>query len=1213
MAVHISARLAWHMDGWNGHVCKNPAANTYCIGQHSYPGGMIAEQRDLAWEAHKDVSGKCCTQLGDKIPPCIYGANAFGKKGLTAYSDPPKFFKDDTLQKRWAMPPSTVCIWPYEEMYGDDVKDGRGYDYEKRLAKAVEFFKKLEMDRSLIFYYSNYSNPLNEGDERRYAVVGVSRVKSLGDIPYYEGCSDRVREAYAGGFIWQRNVTSHYPDQGLRLPYHLYLDKPEVLKRFTFFPDNPRNFKFATRHISDDDALDLVERFLELAGTLRDMGDRSEDWPTRITWLQSLIAELWSGRGLYPGLPKILDFLGLGDSVPLLKKESAAGKEKETKDALFDFLEEKKPRIEGLSLPAGMDKRVIRQWKLRSDDERRLLKDVLPRFDLEKEQVERVLSDKRMDWSIRSSLEEIAENPYVLSEQFVGGGPDDIISFNKIDHGVFPSPDLGGDALAEKDDGKRLRAACVDHLRRESKHTFVSAAQVIHAVNHKLSFLPEWKSHQFTERYFDVDAELISRALVLRTEENKKYLYLKHTHEDEVEVSSSLRTLAGVPDIKLKSPVTAAHWRDYLFDENSVLALKNREEYEKAIAGQIAACERVFVRPLCVLSGEAGTGKTRVIKAIIQAVQKAHGSGTSIQLLAPTGKAADRIREATESLNVSVPTSTVHSFLASAGWLNENMTFKRSGGTRKAGVATYIIDEASMLDLGLTAALFRAIQWNTVQRFILVGDPNQLPPIGIGRAFADVIDWLEDERPECVVMLGTNIRQMENRLDGKGTGILDLAELYIRPRPSAAQDQAAKFESEEMLRRVQDPAPDGKVDQDLRVLYWKDAAELNDKLVAAIVRDMQEDTGKTLDEKRPFDLWAAAFTGKDGIKRPQCQQVLSPYRGAEFGTDGLNTLLQAHVRGKKPEFNQQVDGIALFDKVIQFRNRPKSDRIWAYNADTRATEQVEVYNGELGFVKPHGFDGQKWKWSGFNLEKFQVVFARKRNYWVGYGSYLGKGPNDRWMQEEKVEENLELAYAISVHKAQGSEFARVYFVVPKTKATLLSPEMFYTGLTRARRHCTLLIEQDISPLLQMRRLESSHLARINSSLFAFRPVPPEIENLASWYEEGKIHRTLADHMVRSKSEVIISNMLFDRDIAFKYEVPLYASDGTFYLPDFTVNWRGEDWYWEHLGRLDQDKYRNHWATKKAWYEKFFPGRLLTTEESSNLSKDAAALIEKIFV
>jgi hypothetical protein len=1201
------------MDGWNGHVCTNPAANTYCVGQHSYPGGMISEQRDLSWETHKDVTGKCCTQLGEKIPPCIYSANAFGKKALTAYSDPPKFFKDDTKQKRWPLPQATVCVWPYEEMYGDDVKDGRGYDYEKRLAKAVEFFKKLEMNKSLVFYYSNYSNPLNQGDERRYAVVGLSRVKLLGDIPYYEGCSDRVREAYAGGFIWQRNVTSHYPDQGLRLPYHLYLDKPEQLKQFAFFPDNPRNFKFATRHISDDDALDLVERFLEIAGTLRDMGDKSEDWPTRITWLQSLIAELWKGRGLYPGLPKILDFLGMGDGVPFLKKAVLAGKEKETKAQLFDFLDGNLKAIPGLSLSAGADKKISRQWKLKSDGERRLLKDVLPRFDLETDQVERILSDERMDWSIRSGLEDIAENPYVLSEQFVGDGPDDGISFSKIDHGVFPSPDLGGEPLADKDDGKRLRAACVDHLRHEAKHTFLSAAQVIHGVNHRLSFLPEWKSHQFTERYLDVDADLMAEALVQRAEDGKKYLYLKQTHEDESEVSSKLRVLAGIPDIKLKSPVTAAHWRDYLFDENSTLALKNREAYEKAIAGQIAACERVFVRPLCVLSGEAGTGKTRVIKAIIQAIQKAHGSGTSIQLLAPTGKAADRIREATESLNVSVPTSTVHSFLASGGWLNENMTFKRSGGSRKDGITTYIIDEASMLDLGLMAALFRAIQWNSVQRFILVGDPNQLPPIGIGRAFADVIDWLDYERPESVVMLETNIRQMENRLNDEGTGILDLAELYIRPKRGAGKDQAAKFESEEMLRRVQDPGPDGTVDKDLRVLYWKDAAELKEKLVSAIVRDMEAVTGQKLDAKRPFDLWRAGFTDKEGVQRPQCQQVLSPYRGDEFGTDGLNVHLQAHVRGKAPEFNQQVGGIALFDKVIQIRNRPKSDRIWAYNAETKALEQVEVYNGELGFVKPHGFDGQKWKWSGFNLEKFQVVFSRKRKHWVGYGSFLGKDANDRWIKEEKVDENLELGYAISVHKAQGSEFERVYFVVPKTKATLLSPEMFYTGLTRARKHCTVLIEQDISPLLQMHRLESSHLARINSSLFSFHAVPPELEDLSSWYEEGKIHRTLADDMVRSKSEVIISNMLFDRDIAFKYEVPLYASDGTFYLPDFTINWRGEEWYWEHLGRMDLDKYRNHWATKRAWYEKFFPNRLLITEESTNLSKDAAAIIANTFV
>jgi exodeoxyribonuclease V alpha subunit len=101
---------------------------------------------------------------------------------------------------------------------------------------------------------------------------------------------------------------------------------------------------------------------------------------------------------------------------------------------------------------------------------------------------------------------------------------------------------------------------------------------------------------------------------------------------------------------------------------------------------------------------------------------------------------------------------------------------------------------------------------------------------------------------------------------------------------------------------------------------------------------------------------------------------------------------------------------------------------------------------------------------------------------VGYGRDLGKRSDGRWLRREDIDENLELAYAVSIHKAQGSEFDRVYFVVPKHKQTLLSRELFYTGLTRAARHCTLLIEEDISPLLSMRRLERSRLLRINASL-----------------------------------------------------------------------------------------------------------------------------------
>jgi hypothetical protein len=157
------------------------------------------------------------------------------------------------------------------------------------------------------------------------------------------------------------------------------------------------------------------------------------------------------------------------------------------------------------------------------------------------------------------------------------------------------------------------------------------------------------------------------------------------------------------------------------------------------------------------------------------------------------------------------------------------------------------------------------------------------------------------------------------------------------------------------------------------------------------------------------------------------------------------------------------------------------------------------------------------------------------------------------------------------------------------------------------------VQEDIAPILSLRRPENSYLARINSSLFRFRPVASEFQTLHDWYKEGKIYRTLVGYMVRSKSEVIIANMLFDRDIPFKYEMPLFANDGTFYLPDFTINWHGGEWYWEHVGMLHNEGYRSHWETKKRWYEKHFPDRLIFREESGNLSIDAKTLIDQHFL
>lgn len=1213
MTLHLSARVAWHMDGWNGRICHNPAANTYCVGQYSYPGTMILERRDLEWE--HEQRGRCCSEL-EAIPPCIYSINAFGTKPLTAFADPPEFFNDNTRQRRWGLPPATVCIWPYEEMYTDDVKIGRSFDNDARRQKARAYFDQVEPNRSLIIYYANYSNPFNQQEERRYVIVGISRVKAIGEELFYENCSRETKQKFGGGFVWQRNVSSHYPDQGLRLPYHLYQEQPEILEQILFNPENARNFKFGTRLISDDDTLSIVERFLEIAGTLRDLGDTSEDWNQRIEWLQSLIAELWQCRGLYPGLPKVLDHIGFETAIPYFKAEVERGHERAAYERVVAYLDGSAADVPGLPIDAERGRKVRRQWQLREDDERKLLRDILPRFDLRIDQIARILAPERAGVGIYTSLDQIAVNPYLLSEQFIGDGPDDTISFTKIDHGMFPSPELGEAQLADRDDWRRLRALCVERLAREEKHSFMAADLLIHEINRRLSYFPEWKRHQFSERYLSVDEAELAGALTFRKHSGRTYVYLRSVYEDERLIEQELRALANRPDISFRSPVTAKHWQSYLHDPRSPIAQTNPQTYDEIIAGQSAVCQQVFTRPICVISGAAGTGKTTIIRALIRAIEKAHGAGTSFKLLAPTGKAADRIRETTREEGANArDTATIHSFLAQKGWLNDNFTFKRSGGQREENVTTYIIDESSMLDLALTATLFRAINWSTVQRLIFVGDPNQLPPIGRGRVFADCIDWLEAHMPESVGRLTINVRQMENRIADKGIGILDLASIYVRTSQSDQKDSDEKHRVEAILSRVQEG---GDVDKDLRVIYWREPEDLADALIQTMIADMEADTGQPFNPDRASELWRAAWQGENGQQRPEYHQVISPYRGEQFGTDSLNAYLQEHINGWLLNGTEiragigHLGGITLFDKVIQYRNRTRSNPLWAYNFETRTTEPVEVYNGELGFVKPHAFDGAKWKSPDyFRFQHFQVVFSRKQGKWVGYGKDLGKNDRGRFLAEEKVEDNLELAYAISVHKAQGSEFDRVYFIVPKHKQALLSRELFYTGITRARRHCTIFVQEDIAPLLSMRRVERSHLLAINSSLFVFRPVADALINLGGWYEEGKIHRTLADVMVRSKSEVIIANMLFERDIPFRYEQPLFASDGTFCLPDFTITARGEQWYWEHLGRLDDEKYRNHWETKQAWYNQFFPGRLLVTTESGQLSHDAQALITTI--
>ena len=111
-------------------------------------------------------------------------------------------------------------------MYADKVKASGYLDNDRRRELTLEFFEPVKQDcgNNLIFYYANYSNPLSEEEVPRYVMIGVSRITEVGEELFYDNVEPQIAEKYAGGVIWARPITSSYPEEGVRLPYHRYLD-----------------------------------------------------------------------------------------------------------------------------------------------------------------------------------------------------------------------------------------------------------------------------------------------------------------------------------------------------------------------------------------------------------------------------------------------------------------------------------------------------------------------------------------------------------------------------------------------------------------------------------------------------------------------------------------------------------------------------------------------------------------------------------------------------------------------------------------------------------------------------------------------------------------------------------------------------------------------------------------------------------------------------
>ena len=286
------------------------------------------------------------------------------------------------------------------------------------------------------------------------------------------------------------------------------------------------------------------------------------------------------------------------------------------------------------------------------------------------------------------------------------------------------------------------------------------------------------------------------------------------------------------------------------------------------------------------------------------------------------------------------------------------------------------------------------------------------------------------------------------------------------------------------------------------------------------------------------------------------------------------------------------------DKVINLSNHRRDGR------KVYPQEGVLGYlaNGEIGIAV-----GQ-WKTRG-NPKILKVEFSSQPGFTYDfYGSDF----------KEEGDAALELAYALTVHKSQGSQFNLVIIVLPEGHP-ILSRELLYTALTRHQHRVVIMHQGPRTLLKDFASPHRSEIARRMTNLLRDCRMLEFPQSKGSLFlQEGLIHRTSTGVAVRSKSELLIYEALNQAGYRPEYEKPLTLGGKTRY-PDFTIedDISGRTIYWEHLGMLEREDYRRGWEAKLAWYRTHGvvpaeegggpQGTLVTTTDSSSHGLDMAAV------
>lgn len=1195
---HLSIRVPWHDRGWDGAVCNDPKANTSCL---ILP--RVADQKDD--EAEQEVRATFWRDLPNpSLPGCsaergaIMAPFEFTRTLSHPYvksSAPHKHFADTPLTHT---PYSANCI-PFKWMLTDSASEKTellrlGFDDDAEAAVHTEmgfkthwvqvkknqlvmldtFFGAIEPEESLCFFYAK-DTPL--ANDPRRVIVGVGRVKNIREWVEYKYSAPGSHQAV----LWDRIVEHSIRPaggEGFLFPYQEILEvgasSPDVdpATLVAFAPEECwSQFSFGSEHVTHDGA---VASLLACVDALRKIGAVVPgDWDRQIAWIDGELNRIWRLRGPFPGLGSALKAVGveagnlIAYDLALSQKQSEAEWHEDPWSLVDQVMENPALLSPDLVRHLGKIQRDIYQ---NLPAQRRALLRLLSRFDISEDQATRLYQEtEREKAGIALTDLEILENPYRVYE--ADRLQSDPIALGVVDRGMYPDAivaakhPLEPPSLADSPlDPRRARALLVRQLEdaADNGHTLQPRSQLIQDVR-DLELRPDCPLS--LDAMAVIEGTLGPEIALEKMGDGSVAYKLGRLHQvREIIRTDFLKRING------RRHTVSLNWRALVDTALSgVPRSDDAEEEERARQEKASALEQMLCSRLSVLVGPAGTGKTTLLKVLCNQKEIKEGG---ILLLAPTGKA--RVRMETQ-IGIS-GAKTIAQFLVRKNRYDPATgRYKLSTAEKTDAGQTVIIDEASMLTEEQLAATLDALR--PPSRLILVGDPRQLPPIGTGRPFVDIVRHLapDETKPTFpIVAPGFAELTVRHRQQGQERPDLVLAEWFSGRSGGPGADT------------VWSELEKGFASPHLRLVRWDTDAELDALLLQEIKAELHLAND---DDENGFEQTLGGKLFQNGVvyfnfnkdktasiaAQAEKWQILSPVRGGAPGVEKINRAIQERFRKRAlgwataEKWNRKATkpmgrhNILYGDKVINVKNGPRD--LWPADSG-----QGYVANGEIGIVvgqyKGHSWKPKKLPW------KLEVEFSSQPGAKYDY---------NKWDFGEEGDQPLELAYALTIHKSQGSEFGTVVLVVPNP-CRLLSPELLYTALTRQKDRIVVLHQGPLLALKDYSQGQFSETARRMTNLFE---APKPVEVSSRFLEDRLIHRTRRGEAVRSKSEVIIANLLFDLKVDYRYEKELSVADGSKRIPDFTIDdpASGLRVYWEHLGMLDRKKYREDWKAKQAWY------------------------------